>query len=84
MVERTARIVDDLFYVIGIELMHAAQAVDLRRRATPALALGRETGRLLGAYRRDVSFVGYDRVMTEDIRRSYDFIRRAASAGLSR
>jgi hypothetical protein len=80
-VERTARIVDDLRYVIDMELMHAAQAVDLRRRAAPtstptaapAFALGRGTGQLLDAYRREVGFLDRDRVQSDDIRKTYEF-----------
>ena len=90
IVDRTARVVDDLRYVIGMELMHAAQAVDLRRRAAQMSspnavpALGRSTGELLDAYRRDVGFLDRDRVQTEDIRKTSDFLRRRASVGLSR
>jgi histidine ammonia-lyase len=90
IVERTARIVDDLHYVIGMELMHAAQAVDLRRRAgqtsTPASAvtLGRGTRELFDAYRREVAFLDRDRVQTDDIRKSYEFLRRRTGAGASR
>jgi histidine ammonia-lyase len=80
IVERTARIVDDLRYVIGMELMHGAQAVDLRRRAaqvsvTTGLTLGRGTGQLFDAYRREVGFLDRDRVQTDDIRKTYEFLR---------
>ena len=75
-VEHVGRMVDNLYYIVGMELMHAAQAVDLRRRATPALALGRHTGRLYTAYRTVVPFLDRDRPLTEDITRSYEFLKR--------
>jgi histidine ammonia-lyase len=89
-VERTAHIVDDLCYVIGVELLHAAQAVDLRRRAartsipTAAPALGRGTGELFDAFRQDVGFLDRDRVQTDDIRKTYEFLRRRGGIGTSR
>jgi histidine ammonia-lyase len=75
VVERTARIVDDLYYIVGMELLHAAQAVDLRRRTTPTLELGRDTARLHAALRQVVPFLDRDRAMTDDIRRSYELLR---------
>jgi len=76
VVERVGRIVDNLRYVVGMELMHAAQAVDLRRRDVPALALGRGTARLYDAYRAVVAFLDRDRPLTDDIKKSYDFLGR--------
>jgi histidine ammonia-lyase len=87
IVERTARIVDDLWYVTGMELMHAGQSVDLRRRAAQApaaLPLGRGTGQLLNEYRAAVAFLDRDRVQTDDIRRTYEFLRRRAGLESSR
>ena len=78
-VERVGRMVDDLFYMIGMELMHAAQAVDLRRRDTGTLALGSGTGSLLEAYRKEVRFLDSDRTTTDDIQKSYEFLRRRYS-----
>jgi len=76
VVERVSRMVDNLRYIVGMELMHAAQAVDLRRYSTPSLALGRETARLYEAYRAVVPFLDRDRPLTDDIRKSYDFLKR--------
>jgi histidine ammonia-lyase len=74
--QRVHRIIDNLYYVIGLELMHAAQAVDLRRRADPDLALGRGTGALLRSFRQVVSFLDHDRPLTPDIQASYRFLRK--------
>jgi histidine ammonia-lyase len=75
VVDRIARMVDNLYTIVGMELMHAAQAVDLRRRAAPSLALGRQTARLHDAYRRVVPFLDRDRPLADDIRKSSDFLK---------
>jgi histidine ammonia-lyase len=75
-----------------MELMHAAQAVDLRRRAAQppapttaaAFALGHGTGPLLDAYRKEVGFLDRDRVQTDDIRKTYEFLRRRGGVGSPR
>jgi histidine ammonia-lyase len=74
--QRVLRIVDNLYYVIGLELMHAAQAVDLRRRADPGLALGGGTGALLQSFRQVVPFLDHDHPLTPNIRASYRFLRQ--------
>jgi histidine ammonia-lyase len=74
-VDHIGRLVDNLYYIVGMELMHAAQAVDLRRRAMPSLALGRDSSRLLMAYRAVVPFLEQDRPLTDDIRKSREFLK---------
>lgn len=74
--QRVLQIIDNLYYVIGLELMHAAQAVDLRRRANPDLALGGGTGALLQSFRQVVPFLDRDRPLTPDIQASYRFLRQ--------
>jgi len=68
-------IVDNLYYIVGMELLHAAQAVDLRRRTTPTLQLGQGTARLYAALRRVVPFLDRDRAQTDDMRKSYELLR---------
>jgi len=67
--------IDNLYYMLGIELMHAAQAVDLRSRAAPGLSLGRGTAPLLAAFRQGVPFLDADRPLTRDIAKAYGFLR---------
>lgn len=74
--ERVLRLIDNLYYVTGLELMHAAQAVALRRRANPDLALGKGTGALLQGFRQKVPFLDRDRPLTPDIQASYQFLRQ--------
>lgn len=60
-------IVDNVRYIIAIELLAAAQAVDLRP-AGPA-RLGRGTGAAYKQIRRNVSFLEHDRTTAPDIER---------------
>ena len=65
------KIIDNLYYMTAIELMHAAQAVDLREHPV----LGEETEKLFEAYREIVPFLDNDRNMSEDIQKTYDFLK---------
>jgi histidine ammonia-lyase len=76
VIDRVARIVDDLYYILGMELFHAAHAVDFRRRASAQLALGRATKAVYEAYRKVVPFLDKDRALSVDIERSHDFLRQ--------
>lgn len=67
---KSLRIIDNLRYIMGIELMHAAQAVDLRGKPP----LGKITQLVFDAYRNIVPFYGEDRNLSVDIKKSYDFI----------
>ena len=70
-----SQIVDNSFYILAVELMHAAQAVNLRQREDPNLGLGRGTRPFLEAYRKRVPFLDKDRVLSTDIQKSYEFLR---------
>jgi histidine ammonia-lyase len=78
---RVLQMIDNLYYITGLELMHATQAVDLRRKTTPALALGRGTGALLQSYREFVPFLDRDRALTPDIQTSYLFLKQLPGEG---
>jgi histidine ammonia-lyase len=78
---RLLQMIDNLYYIAGLELMHASQAVDLRRRDIPALALGRGTGPLHSGYREVVPFLDQDRPLTPDIQASYVFLRQLSVEG---
>lgn len=70
-----AKMVDNLYGILGVELMHAAQAVNLRQREQPELALGRHTRPFLAAYRQVVAFLARDRFLSPDVARSAAFLR---------
>ncbi len=72
------KIVSNLYAIFGVELMHAAQAVSLRERDDPTIALGRFTEPFLRAYRRIVPFLGSDRFLSPDVGRSQVFLRGSA------
>lgn len=58
--------------LLAIELMHAAQAVDLQNVAD---CLGEQTGALYREYRKQVSFLSEDRDLAKDIAASNQFIK---------
>lgn len=67
--------------IFGIELMHAAQAVDLRQRENPALKLGEGSQSLFKDYRAEVPFLSSDRFLTPDIEKSRRFMSNRVRAG---
>ena len=76
---RLQHIADNLSTIAGIELMHAAQAIDLRLRANPSLPLGAGTRPLFESFRSSVPFLDRDRELTKDIAKATNFVRNAAS-----
>ncbi|MBB6675394.1 HAL/PAL/TAL family ammonia-lyase [Cohnella nanjingensis] len=71
VVSKTREIADRLLYVVAIELMHAAQAVDLR--GSPKL--GRGTEAAYRAIREAVPFLAEDRALTGDVERIYGLLK---------
>ena len=76
ILQRTCKIIDNLYYILGMELMHSSQAVDLRKRETPSLQLGKWTQELYNYYRTEVSFIEKDRSLSSDIEKSYFFVAK--------
>ena len=72
---RFRRIVTNLYGIVAIELMHAAQAIDLRLREDRSLTLGFGSGALFNDFRGEVSFLDRDRALTSDIAVSTRFLR---------
>ncbi len=77
--QRTAELVDNLYYMVGMELMHAAQAIDLRRQQDPTLSMGTGTSAMFAAFRQQVPFLDHDRALTPDISAAHDFLSSFAS-----
>ena len=67
---KVLKIVDNLRYMLGIELIHAAQAIDLRSKPQ----LGKVTEAVYHAFRREISFLSEDRNLSYDIETAYRFI----------
>lgn len=76
---RLQHIADNLYTIVAIELMHVAQAVDLRLRANPSLPLGAGTRPVFENFRSSVPFLDRDRELTKDITKATIFVRDAAS-----
>jgi histidine ammonia-lyase len=72
---RLRQMADNLHMILGFELMHAAQAVDLRLSNDPTLALSEVTRQLLREFRASVPFLAADtRILTEDIAAARAFV----------
>lgn len=65
------QLVANLYEVSSFQLLHAAQAVDLRE----GFNLGERTGKLHHAYRDVVPFVSQDRAFTNDIRQGVTLLQ---------
>lgn len=68
--DKVLKIVDNIRYIIGIEAMHAAQAVDLRED----IELGKTTKLLYQELRKVIPFLDKDRNLSVDIKKAYEFI----------
>jgi histidine ammonia-lyase len=72
---RLQRIVDNAFGIVAIELMHAAQAIDLRHRDHPSLQLGVGSAYYYKGLREKVPFLDRDRPLTPDIAVATSYLR---------
>lgn len=70
--DKMLKIVDNLKYMYGIELMHACQAIDLREVSNK---LGKGSSEVYKEFRKVVSFLEEDRNLSLDIEASYEFIK---------
>jgi histidine ammonia-lyase len=73
--QRLRRMTDNLKYILGMEMMHAAQGITLRRKKNPRLRLGRATEAAYDEYRRAVPWYDKDRNLSADIEASYVMVR---------
>lgn len=66
----------NLYQIYSVEMLHAAQAVDLRRNLkNKDLKLADKTGAFYTAYRAKVPYVKADRIFTDDIRAGVDLLK---------
>lgn len=63
------------YQLLGVELVHAAQAIDLRRAGDPDFRLSPATAGLYEALRRQVAFLDRDRALTPDFRAAAQLLR---------
>ena len=68
---RFGELIEDLYPLSSLQLLHAAQAADLRK----GFHLGGGTRKLLEGYRAHVPFVAQDRILTGDIETGAQYLR---------
>lgn len=71
IVQKTRKIVDNLYYILGIEAIHAAQAIDLRTD----IHMGKGTKAAYEAIREEIPFLDKDRPLSYDIKKAYDLLK---------
>jgi histidine ammonia-lyase len=86
---KAAQILEHVETIVALELLCAAQAIDLRRRTQSSLLLGRGTLPVYQAVRQHVPFIAVDEVMYPHIEKvrllvKHGTIARAAEQNLSR
>lgn len=64
---RLNRASHNIFDLYSMELLHATQAIDLRKMKNPAVKLSPATQKLYDAYRTKVPFVGEDRIFSQNL-----------------
>lgn len=80
VIAKTAKIIDNLRYLLGMEAYHAAQAVDLRGLAP----LGAATAQAHEAVRSVIPFLDRDRVISADIRTGYELMASERLSDIAR
>lgn len=70
-VRRLSELIEDLYPLASLQLLHAAQAVELRK----GFHSGSGTRALLSGYRSRVPFVSQDRILTADIEAGAHYLR---------
>lgn len=71
VVDKVLKMVDNLRYIIGMEAMHAAQAIDLRGNPI----LGKSTEYAYKEIRAEIPFLDKDRNLSKDIKKAYEIIK---------
>ncbi len=75
VIRRVRQMVNNLYYILGIELLHATQAIDLRLQQNHDLQLSKVTHHLFNEFRAKVPFMKTDRTLTPDIETAFQFVR---------
>ncbi|WP_230474307.1 HAL/PAL/TAL family ammonia-lyase [Calidifontibacillus erzurumensis] len=71
VVQKLKKIVDNLYYILGIEAIHAAQAVDLRK----GIQKGIGTNAVYEVIREHIPFLERDRNLSTDIEKAYQLLK---------
>jgi histidine ammonia-lyase len=74
VVRRVRTEIDNQFQLLGIEMVSATQAVDIRKQHSQGFVTSPETGKFIMAFRQVVAFRDTDRPFTPDFRRAANFL----------
>ncbi len=74
VVQRLQKQIDNSFMLLGVELVHAAQGVDLRHAKSPEFQLSPAGTNLYKAVRAKVPMLSQDRPMTPDFRNAAEIL----------
>lgn len=75
VVQKFQKQIDNFYHILGMELIHAAQAIDLRKQKDPNLKLSKSTQKLYDEYRKVVKFMDIDRPLSDDFKNSAKFLK---------
>ena len=75
VMQKFSKQIENFYAILGMELIHAAQAIDLRMQQNPNLKLSAQTKKLYDEYRKVVKFMDTDRPLTDDFRNSAKFLK---------
>ncbi len=77
VVRHLRQIVKNLQYIYGMELIHACQAIELRKQKW-AFTQGKGTTAAYDAFRRLIPLYTNDRPLAPDVEKAYEFVKSAA------
>jgi len=75
VMQKFSKQIENFYSILGMELIHAAQAIDLRMQQNQNLKLSAQTKKLYDEYRKVVKFMDTDRPLTGDFRNSAKFLK---------
>lgn len=73
--ERLNRAANNIIDLYSMELLHATQAIDLRKMKNPNVKLSEKTGALYDVYRAKVPFVAKDRNFSIDLEKGIEILK---------
>lgn len=75
---KVEQMIDNIYYILGIEAMHAVQAIDLRRimiEGKENIQLGEVTQKAYKIIREEIPYYDKDRNISKDIKKAYELIK---------
>ena len=76
-VQKLRKAVDNMKYIYGMEMIHACQAIRLRKRNSD-IPLGKGTSKAFGKFCEIIPLYENDRPISPDIRKAYEFVKSGA------